>query len=44
MGPKVEAAIAFVRGGGRRALIGRLDRGLDVVEGRTGTLISNTEN
>jgi carbamate kinase len=42
MGPKVEAALAFVRGGGKRALIGKLERGSDVVEGRTGTLI--TEN
>lgn len=39
MGPKVEAAIDFVRNGGRRAIIARLERGLDAVEGRTGTTI-----
>ncbi|HEU5209141.1 MAG TPA: carbamate kinase [Longimicrobiales bacterium] len=39
MGPKVEAAIDFVRGGGRRAIIARLERGLEAVEGRTGTTI-----
>lgn len=39
MGPKVEAAIAFVRGGGRRAHIGRLDQGLPAVHGEAGTTI-----
>ncbi len=39
MQPKVEAAIAFVRGGGERASIARLDHGLDAVEDRTGTTI-----
>ena len=39
MGPKIEAAIAFVRGGGERAIIARLDRGLEAVEGGTGTTI-----
>ncbi|HUG40969.1 MAG TPA: carbamate kinase [Longimicrobiales bacterium] len=39
MGPKVEAALAFVEGGGAAAHIGRLDQGLDVVEGKTGTTI-----
>jgi carbamate kinase len=39
MGPKVEAAIRFVRAGGERAAIGPLDRGLDTVEGRSGTTI-----
>lgn len=38
MRPKVEAAIDFLRGGGRRACIGRLDQGLDTVEGRAGTM------
>ncbi|MBX6362331.1 MAG: carbamate kinase [Gemmatimonadetes bacterium] len=40
MGPKVEAAIAFVRGGGGRAYIGRLDQGLETIRGETGTLIA----
>lgn len=39
MGPKVEAAIAFVRNGGRRAIIGRLDQGLSAVQGRSGTAV-----
>jgi carbamate kinase len=39
MAPKVEAAIAFVRAGGTRACIARLDRGLDAVNGRGGTTI-----
>jgi carbamate kinase len=39
MAPKVEAAVAFVRAGGRRACIGRLDQGLAVVEGSAGTTI-----
>lgn len=39
MAPKVEAAVAFVEAGGQSAHIGRLDAGLDVVEGRAGTTI-----
>jgi carbamate kinase len=39
MAPKVEAAVAFVEAGGDSAHIGRLDSGLDVVEGRAGTTI-----
>ena len=39
MRPKVEAAIDFLRGGGGRACIARLDRGLEAVEGRAGTAI-----
>jgi carbamate kinase len=39
MGPKVEAAVAFVRDGGERAGIARLDRGLAAVEGTEGTTI-----
>ena len=39
MAPKVEACVAFVEGGGVAAHIGRLDQGLDVVEGKTGTTI-----
>jgi carbamate kinase len=37
MGPKMEAAVSFVRGGGRRAIIGRLDQGLTAVHGESGT-------
>ena len=39
MAPKVEACVAFVENGGNAAHIGRLDAGLEVVEGRTGTTI-----
>jgi carbamate kinase len=39
MGPKVEAAVAFIRNGGSRAIIGRLDQGLSAVLGETGTAI-----
>lgn len=39
MAPKVEAAVAFVEAGGATAHIGRLDAGIDVVEGRAGTTI-----
>ena len=39
MGPKVEAAVAFVQSGGQRAHIARLDRGLEAVLGEAGTVI-----
>lgn len=39
MAPKVEAAAAFVRGGGRRAIIARLDQGREAVAGQAGTEI-----
>jgi carbamate kinase len=39
MAPKVEAALGFVRTTGGRACIARLDRGLDAVQGRSGTTI-----
>ena len=35
--PKVEAAMQFVDGGGKRAVITRVDRIADAVEGRAGT-------
>jgi len=37
MGPKVEAAIAFIAGGGRRAIIAHLDEALPALRGETGT-------
>ena len=37
MGPKVEAALRHVEGGGTRAIIAHLDRALPALEGRTGT-------
>jgi carbamate kinase len=39
MRPKVEAAIRFVRGGGRKALIAQLDQGLAALRGEAGTEI-----
>ena len=39
MRPKVEAAATFVRASGGRALIARLDRGLEAVHGEAGTEI-----
>ena len=39
MAPKVEAAISFLRAGGKRAHIARLDRGQDAIDGKAGTLI-----
>ena len=39
MGPKVEAGIDFLAGGGRRAVIGDLSEGLALLRGRAGTEI-----
>ncbi len=39
MGPKVEACVAFIRGGGGFAAIGALELAVDVLEGRSGTRI-----
>lgn len=41
MAPKVEAAVQFVRNGGRRAMIARLDQGGEAVAGHAGTTILN---
>lgn len=39
MRPKLEAAIRFVRDGGERAVIARLDQGWEALQGETGTEI-----
>ena len=39
MGPKVQASIDFVSGGGRLAGIGKLEDALEILEQRTGTII-----
>jgi carbamate kinase len=39
MRPKVEAAISFVRSGGRRAVIAELDKGFAAMRGESGTTI-----
>lgn len=41
MGPKVEAAIAFVRNGGKMAAIGSLDQAAEILTSDSGTVISN---
>jgi carbamate kinase len=40
MRPKVEAAVSFLSGGGRRVLIARLDQGLAALDGKAGTEIA----
>lgn len=37
MGPKVEAAIRFLEGGGKRAIVGHLEDAMAAVRGETGT-------
>jgi carbamate kinase len=44
MGPKVEAAMRFVRNGGRRSVITALDRIADAVDGEVGTVVENDRN
>jgi len=39
MGPKVESAIAFLRSGGRRAIITSLEKAEDALDGKAGTTI-----
>jgi carbamate kinase len=39
MGPKIDAAIQFLEGGGRRVMIGRLEEVMPVLRGETGTHI-----
>ncbi len=39
MGPKIEAAVRFVRAGGKKAIITSLPSGAEALEGRAGTLI-----
>ncbi len=40
MRPKVEAAIRFIKGGGKQVLIARLDEGLAALQGKAGTEIT----
>jgi len=39
MGPKIEAAVNFITGGGREVLISSIERGAEAIAGRTGTRI-----
>jgi carbamate kinase len=41
MGPKVEAALRFVRSGGQRSIITALDRIAEALDGSVGTIIEN---
>jgi carbamate kinase len=43
MAPKVEAALTFLRNGGQRAIIARLDQGLDALNGDAGTTIESSD-
>jgi carbamate kinase len=40
MRPKVQAAVSFIKGGGKRVLIAQLDQGLSALEGKAGTEIN----
>ena len=41
MGPKIQAAIRFIKGGGRQVLITSIERIVEAIEGKTGTVIEN---
>lgn len=43
MGPKIDAAIGFIDGGGERVIIARLDEAMPALRGETGTLIHADE-
>ncbi len=42
MGPKIESAIRFLEGGGRRVYIGAVDQAGDILSGRTGTIVERS--
>ena len=39
MGPKIQAAIMFIRNGGRKVLITSIEKIVEAIEGKTGTII-----
>jgi carbamate kinase len=39
MGPKIEAAISFIEGGGKHAIIGQLEEAMPALLGKAGTHI-----
>jgi carbamate kinase len=43
MGPKIEAAMRFVRAGGRRSIVTALDQLAAAIDGQIGTVIENPE-
>ncbi len=40
MGPKIEAAVRFVKGGGRMTIISSLERAMEAIEGGAGTVVT----
>jgi len=42
MGPKIESAIRFLEGGGRRVYIGAVDQAGDILTGRSGTIVERS--
>jgi carbamate kinase len=42
MGPKIEAAIAFIEGGGEKVIITSIDRAPAALDGKAGTIIAST--
>lgn len=43
MGPKIAAALSYLRRGGRQVIITSLDRAFDALQGRAGTRITNCQ-
>jgi carbamate kinase len=43
MGPKIDAAIQFLEGGGRRVMIGQIEEAIPILQGETGTHIVSDE-
>ena len=41
MGPKIQAAIRFLNNGGKQVLITSIDKIVDAIDGKTGTIITN---
>jgi len=41
MGPKIQAAIRFIKNGGKKVLITSIERIVEAIEGKTGTIIEN---
>ena len=44
MGPKIEAAISFLEGGGKRVVIGSIDQAVAALNGRSGTHIVSDDH
>jgi carbamate kinase len=44
MGPKIQAAVRFLEGGGQRVVIGHLEEAMEALSGKTGTHIIRNED